>query len=103
METPFEKQKLPSGYAYTRPRRRNALSSYPTPVVRVRRADHLRYSSEPMVICATTTVYDEIGHPSMLIQALTIGAWLGQIIDAGTALLISVGLGWLLLRTRHRP
>ena len=103
MVTPFEKQRLPVAHVYARPRRRSALSPYPTPTVRSRRADQVRYATGPTVICATTPVYDEMAHTSLLIQALTIGAWLGQIIDAGTAVLISVGLGWLLLRTRHRP
>ncbi len=102
MVTPFEKQRLPVAHVYARPRRRSALSPYSTPVFRSRRVDQMRYATGPTVLCATTTAYDKMGHTSMLIQALTIGAWLGQIMDVGTALLISVGLGWLLLRTRHR-
>lgn len=102
MVTPFEKHRLPVAHVYARPRRRSALSPYHTPVVRSRRIDQARYVTGPTVICATTPTYNQVGHTSLLIQALTIGAWLGQIIDTGTALLISVGLGWLLLRTRNR-
>lgn len=57
-------------------------------------APHVSYRVEPPCNTTETT--------STLIHALTLGIWMGRILDIGMKLLFSLGIVWFIRFVRHR-
>lgn len=86
----------------SRPHRRNTVYRIPTAPRNVH-PPVIDYPAGPLrVSYAAATPYGSVATPSTLIQALTLGAWLGEVFEVGAKLLVSLGLGWMLLRIRRK-
>jgi hypothetical protein len=93
----------PVARIHGRTRHRSAVDQLPPPTLRQLTTTEYRVIPLRTRYCAAAWTCDDVNVPSTLIQALTMGVWLGRILEIGTTVMAALGMGWLLRRMQRKP